>query len=72
MQGKQLGIVLVVIGIVLVVYGIGLFEHQTTMIDLGGIKATASEHKTTPVATVVGVVALIGGAAMLMGSKRGA
>ncbi len=69
---RQLGIILVVLGIVALVYGIMGFNKQTTMIDLGGIKATATEHKTSPVATVVGIVALVGGAALLVGSKRGA
>lgn len=72
MQGKPLGIVLVVIGIVALIYGVVGFDRQSTVLDVGGIKATATEHKTSPVATVVGIVALIGGAAMLVSSKRGA
>ena len=72
MQGKPLGSVLVVIGIVALIYGVVGFDRQSTVLDVGGIKATATEHKTSPVATVVGIVALIGGAAMLVSSKRGA
>ena len=72
MQGKPLGIVLVVIGIVALIYGIMGFDRQTTMLDVGGIKATATEHKTSPIATVVGIVALVGGAALLIRSKPGA
>ena len=68
---KTPGIVLVLIGLVALFYGIVGFDRQSTVLDVGGIKATATEHKTSPVATVVGIVALIGGAAMLM-SKRGA
>jgi len=71
MQGKQLGVVLVVLGIVALIYGIVGFDRQTTMIDMGGIKATATEHKTSPWATVIGIVALVGGAALLVGSRRG-
>lgn len=69
---KQLGIILVVLGIVALVYGIIGFNQQTTMLDLGGIKATATEHKTSPVATVAGIVVLIAGAALLVSPKRGA
>ncbi len=69
---KTPGIVLVVFGIVALIYGIVGFDRQTTMIDMGGIKATATEHKTSPVATVVGIVALVAGAALLVRSKPSA
>jgi len=69
---RQLGIVLVVAGIVALAYGVLGFNQQTTMIDLGGIKATATEHKTSPVATVAGIISLVAGAALLVGKKRGA
>ena len=72
MQGKQLGVVLVVIGIVALIYGLVGFDRQSTVLDVGGIKATATEHKTSPAATVVGIVALIGGAALLIRPKPGA
>lgn len=69
---RQIGIVLVVLGIVALAYGILGFNKQTTMIDLGGIKATATEHQTSPIATVVGIISLVAGAALLVSSKRGA
>ena len=66
---KQLGLLLVVIGIVALVYGIVGFDRQTAVIDVGGIKATATEHKTSPIATVLGIVSLVGGAAVLVSSR---
>lgn len=69
---KTPGIVLVIFGIVALIYGIVGFDRQTTMLDVGGIKATATEHKTSPVATVVGIVALVAGAALLIRSKPNA
>jgi len=69
---KAPGIVLVVLGIVALFYGLVGFDRQTAVIDVGGIKATATEHKTSPIATVVGIVALVGGAAMLVRSKPSA
>jgi uncharacterized membrane protein YidH (DUF202 family) len=69
---RQLGIVLVAVGIVALAYGILGFNQQTTMIDLGGIKATATEHKTSPIATVAGIISLVAGAAVLVSKKRGA
>jgi len=69
---KAPGIVLVVLGIVALFYGLVGFDRQTAVIDVGGIKATATEHKTSPVATVVGIAALVGGAALLVRSKPSA
>jgi len=71
MQGKPLGIILVVLGIAALIYGIVGLDRQAAVIDVGGIKATATEHKTSPVATVIGIVALVGGAALIVSSKRG-
>jgi len=69
---KGPGIALVVLGILALFYGLVGFNRQTAVIDVGGIKATATEHKTSPIATVVGIVALVGGAALLVRSKPGA
>jgi len=69
---KAPGIVLVVLGIVALFYGLVGFDRQTAVIDVGGIKATATEHKTSPIATVVGIIALVGGAAMLVRSRPNA
>jgi len=72
MQGKQLGIILVIVGILALIYGVVGVEHQTANIDIGGLKATATERHSTPWATVVGIVALVAGAALLIRSKPGA
>jgi hypothetical protein len=68
---KPLGIALVILGVVALVYGIVGIDRQTAVIDVGGIKATATEHKTTPIATVLGIVSLVGGVALLVVTKRG-
>lgn len=69
---RLLGIALVILGVVAVIYGGFGYNKQTTILDVGGIKATATEHKTIPIAPIVGVIAVIGGVALLMSSKRGA
>jgi uncharacterized membrane protein YidH (DUF202 family) len=69
---RLLGIALVVLGIVALIYGGIGYNKQTTILDVGGIKATATEHKQLPIAPIVGVIAIIGGVALLMASKRGA
>ncbi|HEY3156701.1 MAG TPA: DUF3185 domain-containing protein [Candidatus Eisenbacteria bacterium] len=68
---KLLGIALVILGVVALIYGGIGYNSQTTVLDVGGIKATATEHKTIPIAPVVGVISLIGGVALLVVSKRG-
>lgn len=68
---QRLGIALVVFGIVAIIYGVFGYERQTTVLDVGGIKVTAMDRKTVPVAPIVGGMVLIGGVALLAASKRG-
>jgi uncharacterized membrane protein HdeD (DUF308 family) len=68
---KSPGIILVIIGIVALAYGLIGFDRKSTLLDVGGIKATATEHKTSPVAAVLGIISLVAGVALLVGSKRG-
>ena len=65
------------IGVLLIVLGIGALAYQgfsyTTreeILDLGPIEATAETTKTLPVPPLVGVLALIGGAALLFAGAR--
>jgi hypothetical protein len=67
---KILAIALIVLGIVGLVYGGIGYNRQTTILDVGGIKATATEHKTIPIAPIAGGLALAGGIVLLMGSRR--
>jgi uncharacterized membrane protein YidH (DUF202 family) len=69
MQQKQLGILLIVLGIAAAAYGLVGYNRETAVINVGGYKATATEHVTTPLATVLGIVGLAGGVALLLGSK---
>ena len=62
---KVLGAVLVALGIVALVYGGIGYNRQRTILDVGGIKATTSEHKTIPIAPIVGVIVLVGGVVLL-------
>ena len=68
---KLLGIALVILGVIALIYGGIGYNRQTTVLEVGGIKATATEHKTIPIAPIVGVISLIGGVALLVVSKRG-
>jgi hypothetical protein len=63
---KIIGVALVILGIIALVYGGIGYNRQTTILDVGGIKATTTEHKTIPITPVAGAIALIGGIALLV------
>jgi len=68
---KWIGVILVILGIVALIYGGIGYNRQRTVLDVGGIKATVTEHKTFPIAPVVGVISLIGGVGLLVVGRRG-
>jgi len=63
---KIIGVALVILGIVGLLYGGIGYRRERTILDVGGIKATATEHKTIPIAPVVGAAALVGGIVILV------
>ena len=67
---KRAGVALVILGIVLVVAGAFGFDRQRTVLEVGGLRATATEHRTIPYLPIVGAIALIGGIVLLVGGKR--
>ncbi len=68
---KTIGIVLVIIGVLALIYGGINYNKNRTVLEVGSMKVTATEHKSIPVPAIVGVVVLLGGAGLLvMGSRR--
>jgi uncharacterized membrane protein len=67
---KTLGIALVVLGIVALIFGGISYTRQRTVLDVGAIHATATEHKTIPLPPIMGGIALVGGVLLLLGSRR--
>jgi uncharacterized membrane protein YidH (DUF202 family) len=63
---KVLGVALAILGIIALVYGGIGYNRQKTILDVGGIKATTTEHKSIPIAPVAGAIMLIGGIALLV------
>jgi hypothetical protein len=51
---KIIGVALVILGIVGLVFGGIGYNRQTTILEVGGIKATATEHKTIPIGPIAG------------------
>ena len=64
------GIVLVAVGILALLYGGFTYTQQKTVLDVGGLKVTATEHKSLPIPALVGIGALIGGIMMMMAPAR--
>jgi hypothetical protein len=66
------GFAFVVLGLVLLLAGgLGLgFDRQKTVLEVGGLKATATERTTIPYSPILGVISLIGGIVLLVGASR--
>lgn len=70
---KIIGVVLVVLGVLALVYGGINYSRNRTVLQMGSMSVTATEHKSFPVPAVVGVVVLAGGVALLvLGQRRSA
>ena len=67
---RIIGIVLVVLGILALVYGGFSYNKNRTVLEMGSVSVTATEHKTFPVPAVVGVIVLVSGVALLVVDKR--
>ena len=64
------GIALVVIGLVSLLLGGFRWTEQKTVVDVGPLKATTTEHKTLPIPPIVGGLALAGGIVLLVVPSR--
>lgn len=64
------GALLVIIGLVALISSGLSYNRQTTILDVGGLKATTTEHKTLALAPFVGAIVLTGGVALLVAPGR--
>jgi hypothetical protein len=67
---KTIGIVLVVLGVLALIYGGIRYDKNRTVLQLGSMSVTATEHKSFPVPAIAGVIVLLSGAAVLVVGKR--
>jgi hypothetical protein len=68
---KILGVLLIVLGVVALAYGSITYSRREKVLDIGPIEATAERRHTIPLPPVLGVVALVGGIALVIaGAKR--
>ncbi len=65
-----IGIILIVLGVVSLAYqGITYTTHKKVL-DIGPLQATTEEHKTIPLPPILGGVALLGGAVLILAGRR--
>ena len=67
---KFAGLALVVLGILALIYGGISYNHQKTVLEVGSLKATATEHKNIPIPPIAGAILLIGGVVLLTLPRR--
>ena len=67
---KSAGIVLVVLGVLALVFGGIRYSREKTVVDLGPIKATTTEHHTLPISPIAGTIAIVGGLLLLVTPGR--
>jgi len=68
---KLLAIGLIVLGVIALAYGgITYKSDQDTLLEVGDVKVTAEQKKTIPLPPILGVIALVGGIALLISQQR--
>ena len=69
---KLVGVLLIVLGVAGLIYGGFTFTTQKKAVDLGPIQIDKKEQHTVPISPILGVVAIIGGGALVyFGAKQG-
>ncbi len=63
---RAIGIALVILGIIGLAYGRITYKQEKQVLDVGPIKATATENRTIQVPPILGIVAIVAGVVMLV------
>ncbi len=67
---RTVGVVLIVVGLISLLMGGISWNRQKTIVDIGPLKAETTERKTLPIPPIVGGLALLGGAVLLLAPVR--
>jgi hypothetical protein len=67
---RMLAVALLIVGAVALIYGGFSYNRQHTILDVGSIHATETEHKTVPISPIAGGIAVACGVALLVVPKR--
>ena len=63
---KIAGVLLIVLGVIALIYGGITYTTHKKVIDLGPIQAEKKETHDIPLPPILGVLAIVGGGAMLL------
>ena len=66
----MMGIVLAVLGVAALVFGGMGYNRDRTVLEVGGLHASVTEHKHIPAAPIAGALLLIAGVAMIVADRR--
>ena len=64
------GLVLIALGIVALIYQGVTYTSRETIVDIGPLHATADRQKTLPLPPALGLLAMAGGAGLLIAGGR--
>ena len=67
---RIVGLVLVVLGIAALLFGGVFWTDRDTIIDAGPLEVTTEQREGVRVPAIVGIIALIGGVALLVAPAR--
>ena len=67
---RVLGFLLLLFGVVALVYGGITYDRERTVLDVGPLRAIATEKKTVPLSPIAGGIAVIGGVLLLILPKK--
>ena len=67
---KLIGVALIALGVIALVYQGISYTSKEKILDVGPFKAEVKHEKTIPLSPVLGVVALVGGVAILLFARR--
>lgn len=67
---KIVGFSILVLGILALVYGGISYSRERTVLDVGPIKATATEQHNIPLSPIVGGIAIVSGLVLLLVPQR--
>jgi hypothetical protein len=67
---KLFGVALIALGVIALVYQGITYTRKEKILDVGPFKAEVNREKTIPLSPVLGVVALVGGVALLLVAGR--
>jgi uncharacterized membrane protein YidH (DUF202 family) len=72
MKGTAIvGIILIVIGVIALAYGGFSFTSTEKVAEIGPLKVEKEKTRTVPLPPILGVVAVVGGVALLLVGRRG-